>query len=88
MTELGHLDVRINTGPPFSCPLALALNSGDLPPEDCFLGMLSQVGDSLPYLLQPCLQSVCDGLFPVQRSPLRRTRLEAVRVSLGRQGLP
>lgn len=87
MTEPGHLDVRINTGPPFPCPLALALNSGDLPPEDCFLGMLSQVGDSFPSLLQPCLQCVCDGPLPVQWSPLHRTRLEAVQVSPGRQGL-
>ena len=78
MTEPGCLDVWINPGLPFACPLALGLNSRDLPREDCSLGMLSQVEDSLPCLLQPCLQSVCDGPFPVQRYPLHRTRLEAV----------
>lgn len=68
----------LTQGLPFTLPLALGLNSRDFSPEDGFLGMLSQLGDSLPSLLQPCLKSACDGPPPVQRSPLHRTRREAV----------
>lgn len=88
MTEPGRLGVWINPGPPFTLPLALGLNCRDFSPEDGFLGMLSQLGDSLPSLLQPCL-SLFVMVRPPSSGPLCIERLgKPSRVSLRCQCLP